>query len=394
MSEDIELLILDDEPLETEEELEAPEDTPTGALVQPPPGFEDTNLKWMKWGPLVVAYGPGIGPHFLTDLAYRRRENMGIVCVIYGPPGSGKTFFGLTTAMALDPNFDVEKQVLFKREQIMNIISKRTPVKPGQALIIDESQFSISARTWGNSQQVELMQHLAALRSRNFILFIIVLGPDMLDKIVREFQITHKIFMKRRGLGQVQTIEQGPKYTYDRNLSKDCYLPLPNSWPECEDDMLKTPPQGCLEPSCLRCHWCGLVDGLWDKREKWDELGFTPCRRGRAKYERAKAIFLESEADRVIQSDKPRVRLTEEARRLAISNRITEIVLTDKNHLGVESMRDAVEKETMIRPSEKETMKDREWYENTFPEKIKAMRESKILDRETKKAAAKEVKRN
>lgn len=359
------------------------------SVADPPPGYEDTNLKWQKWGPVVVAFGPGIGPHLLQDLTWRKNENMSIVCIIYGPPGSGKTYFGLTTAMILDPDFDVSTQVLFSREQIMNIISKRVDVKPGQALIIDESQFSLLNRTWGNSTQVELIQHLAALRSRNFILFIIVLSPEMLDKIMREFQITHKIFMKKRGVGQVQILNQGSKYSYLSNLSKDCEMPLPNSWPECEDDLLKVPKSGCVDPSCLRCHWGGLVDGLWEKRNKWGELGFIPCNRGRAVYERLKAAFLEAEAEKSIQNDKPRERLTDATRKLAITDSINDIILTDKNHLSVESMRDAVEKVTGIRPSDKETMRDRQWFESTFPEKIQVMRDAK---KAAKIAAIKEIK--
>lgn len=393
MSEDedlVEILVEDEAVDETAAELMGPDEEGLIApsMAPPPPGYEDTDLKWMKWGPVLVAFGPGIAPHYLQDLSWRRRENLGIVVVIYGPPGSGKTYFGLSTALILDEEFDVEKQVLFSREQIMGIISKRIKVKPGQALIVDESQFSISARTWGNTRQVELMQHLAALRSRNFVLIIVVLNPEMLDKIMREFQITHKVFMKRRGVAQVQIMKQGSRYSYLENLSKDCELPLPDSWPECEEDMKKDPPSGCLNPSCLRCHDCGLVDGLWEKRDKWPEIGFKPCMRTRAIYERMKSSFLESEADKAIENDKPQEKLTDDARRLAITAKIDSIPLTDKNHLSVEAMRDAVEAETGTRPSEKETMRDRVWYETTFP----AMIQKKRDDKKAAKKAAQEVK--
>jgi hypothetical protein len=347
--------------------------------TQPHKGHEKPRLKWQEWGPVLIAMGPGYGPHFLKDLAHRRDENESIVVVIYGGGGSGKTYFGLTTAMILDPEFTVERQVLFSRQQLMDVISNKTKIDPGQALVIDESQFSVSARTWGNVDQVEIMQHLAALRSRNLILFIIILGTEMLDKIIRNFTITHKVFMLKRGVGRVYSFEQGPiRPPFPKTLSKDCVMPLPDSWPEIDGD------KGCENPHCLRCHHSGIVDGYWEKRENWDKIGFKPCLRQRSRYERLKKAFLEGEAAKSADKHQSKLKLSDETRRLALTEAISRIPLTDKNHLNLDSIMDEVEKATRIRPRHREAIKDRLWYETTFPEAIQAKKLEKRHPHEEK----------
>lgn len=337
----------------------------------PPPGWEESKLKWRRWGPVLVALGMGIGPHFFRDITIRRNENQSIIIVVYGMGGTGKTYWSLSAALILDEDFEVERQVLFTREQIMDIISNKTKINPGQCLIIDESQFTMMSRTFGNADQIELMQHIAALRSRNFIIFVNILDVEMLDKIMKKFEITHKVFMKERGMGQIQVIKQNMSYIYPENLSKECHLPLPDSWNECEEDVeLK---HGCEDPMCLRCHWSGIVDGLWERRDQWEALGFTPCMRQRARMERIKKAYLEAKANESIQrKEGATTTLSQEARRLAITEDFDAITLTAKNRLNLNSIGDVVEKKLSGRPSEKVLIRDRDWAEKTFPDKMAA----------------------
>jgi hypothetical protein len=348
----------------------------------PPPGWEDAGLKWRKWGPVLVALGMGIAPHFLRDVTIRRNENQSIVIVVYGMGGTGKTYWSLTASLILDEDFEVERQVLFTREQIMDIISNKTKIKPGQCLIIDESQFTMMSRTFGAADQIELMQHIAALRSRNFIIFVNILDVEMLDKIMKKFEITHKVFMKKRGVGQIQIIKQNMSYTYPENLSQECHLPLPDSWPECAEDMEVK--HGCEDPMCLRCYWSGIIDGLWERHEQWETLGFKPCSRQRARMERIKKMYLEAKANESIQKKTGKSsKLTEEVRHLDAVTNFSKLTLTAKNRINLNSIGDLYQELHPDEPrvSEKVLIRDRDWVEKNCKDKF----EKSIMEKKAKK---------
>ncbi len=325
--------------------------TPEPGFELPPYGYNG-KLKWQNWGGWLNAVGPGWGAHTLNDIAERRDKNKANIIAICGPPGEGKTYAGIALSQILDPTFDVRRQVLFSREQIMNVIDGTTEIDSGQCIIIDESQFSMNARNFANTDQIDIMNHLAAIRARGFIIFIIVLDSSMLDKIARGFILTHKMFMLQRGHARVYRYKMGPltKEPYPETLDDDFEIPMPDS----------NGPGSCIK-HCLTCKASGLAKGRWKSRFKWKNEGFKPCQHQRAIYERLKRRFLETNAanDNAKHNKKPKV--TQSDRRLCIVDHINKISVTAKKKPDLGSIADICEEKTGERPTFRACQDDRTW---------------------------------
>jgi energy-coupling factor transporter ATP-binding protein EcfA2 len=346
-------------------------------FVKPPKGYEDWPLKWQKWGEWKAALGPSCAPHFLNDVSKRRRRNEGVIVAVYGPPGSGKTYFALTLCQILDPKFDVKKQIIFTREQFLDIVNNPNILEAGQCLIIDETQFSMLSREFSDPDQIIFMKHLSAIRHRNFIIFLIVLNITMLDKIARDFTLSHKIFMLDRGQGRVYRYQMGPlsKEPYPKTIDHKLTLPLP-------DSNYKT---GCKNPYCLSCEHSGLTRTRWINRDKWMTQEFDPCMHQRAEYERMKRQFLEDRAQEAVDIYTPKPKATVESRHLALLECIDHIGITDKGHLNYDDMQLEIEKATNAKVSNQNLRSDRIWFENTHPEIIVFKKAEKKANKEKNK---------
>lgn len=325
--------------------------TPEPGFALPPYGYNG-RLKWQDWGGWLNAVGPGWGAHTLNDIAERREKNKANIVAVCGPPGEGKTYAALTLAQILDPAFDVKKQVLFTREQIMNVIDGTTEIDSGQCLIIDESQFSMNARNFANTDQIDMMKHLAAIRSRGFIIFIIVLDATMLDKIARGFLLTHRMFMLQRGHARVYRYKMWPlaKEPYPETLDDDFEIPMPDS----------NGPGSCIK-HCLTCRASGLAKGRWKSRLKWRENGFQPCQHQRAIYERLKRRFLETSAanDTVRHRKTPKV--NQAARRLILIENVDKLYITAKKVPDLGSITDLYTDKFGEKPIYRDVQDDRIW---------------------------------
>lgn len=328
-------------------------------------------VKWFPWGKAESAAGvPGLGPHVLNEFARRRNNKESVICAVYGGPGVGKTYWALAAAQLLDPKFDASKQILFSREQILNVVNGATKIQRGQVLIIDEAQFSMLSRSFANVDQITTINQLVAIRSRGFIIFIVILGVSMLDKIARDFSLSHKAFLLHRGHARVYAFKQSPlsKEPYPETLSDDCRLPLPDSLP------LKGR-KGCLNPFCLTCEFSGLLDKAWNKRNKWDELGFTPCKRGKAVYERDKRAFLEQHALDDMEKRKPRAVTGLETFKVALLDHIKTIGTTEKGHLNLDDIAETLNDAVGSKPPVRMTRVLRTWYEDNHSDEMKRRKE-------------------
>jgi len=267
---------------------------PQGAFAQqefidPPPGYEGVN-RWMNWHNIGIEFGSGYSPHLLNELQSKRKNIEACIVVVTGTGGKGKTYSILRLAELIDQKFDVDLQVPYGGDDFLLLIGPDSPLKMGQIIIVDESQFAMSNRDWYVDLQKDLMKQMEAVRSKGLIIFIVALSEAVLDVIARNYVITHKIHLMSRGHARAYIYNLGPfsKGPFPTTLSKDTSLLLPGA-------------EYCEAPTCLKCRFSGLQRALWKGRHNWDKRGALICYTIRARYERKKKEFLERMANETIE---------------------------------------------------------------------------------------------
>ena len=265
--------------------------TPKGldeGLVPTPPRFaerdEEENVKTYRYGHTLWARGGNYGTQIVDEIHRRRNNNESIVITVTGPPGSGKTYFGMRFAQKLDKKFHINdipapalnkdsSQLAFGREHLSYLTGPHSPVKRGQVIELDESHFGVGARSWHNTDQQELTNYIAAIRSKGFVLIIVVLHTEMIDKLIRNFVINYEFYLVKRGEAIVyrRFFPQHSDKVFRKRLGR-MQLLLP------DEDL-------CNYGSCLRCK---------ELKKESDER----CETLRAIYERRKDEFLSQRSEK------------------------------------------------------------------------------------------------
>lgn len=248
---------------------------------------EGKPIKVMNWHGYYVRLGSNKSPFFYNEIQNRRNKNKSNIIVITGSPGEGKTYCAIRLAEVFDPHFDPELQIIFTRPQLLHVIGEKSPLKRGQVIIIDEAHYGMGSRRWMETVQKDLMDALASVRSRGFIILIVSLHIDMLDKIVRKYVLSFMIHMEDRGVGIVYRLYT-PRFA--RELYKTRLGKLKLRLPQAEY---------CDHPDCLTCKY---VTG--------------ECETTRAIYERNKKAFIDNASKlaeaRAIEREQMVVRINKE----------------------------------------------------------------------------------
>ena len=228
-----------------------------------------TKQKLYNWNGYGIIVGPGHNTHILDDIQHRINKVKQNMIIVVGDPGEGKSYFGLRLAQIIDKYFDPETQIVFERLHLLSLIGFNSPLKMGQVIIIDEAQFIAGARRWYDDVQKDVMDHIEAIRSKGFVIIIVALNLNLLDKIIRRYVINKMMKMRNRGFARVYRIwtAQFTDKPYRKTIG-DMSLRLPDA-------------ELCDFPNCLTCkHLNGYSK---DKRK---------CMTIRAIYERRKRSFL------------------------------------------------------------------------------------------------------
>lgn len=216
-------------------------------------------IKVMNWHGFNVQIGSFKSPFFFNEIQNRRNRNKSNIIVITGSPGEGKTYFGIRLAEIFDKKFNPKTQIVFTRPQLLHVIGEKSPLKRGQVIVIDEAHYGMGSRRWMENVQKDLMDALASVRSRGYVIIIVCLHIQMLDVIIRKYVLSFMIHMEDRGVGIAYRLytPRFAKELYKTRLGKVRLL-LPNA-------------EICDYPDCLECEhnkMCYTTRAIYERRKK------------------------------------------------------------------------------------------------------------------------------
>lgn len=277
--------------------------------------------KVMNWHGYAVGIGTGEAPWFFNSIQASITKQESIVILFTGPPGKGKTYAGIRLAEIFDKRFDPDIQCVMDRLDTLKLISGARKLRRGQIILIDESQFGMSARRWGEKEQQELMEFMAAARYLGLIIIIVSLHISMIDSIARKHIIKHHIHIEERGRGVVYLLQMG------RFMKDVHYFP-----PRKGQIILQLPNYGlCAAATCLTC----------GHRED--------CQTIRARYERIKIGFLVARAMKSAEMSEQRAksrRQIPERRIIAhVAGLGEEIMMTSRGNIDNAWLQEIVERD-------------------------------------------------
>jgi len=257
-------------PMEVKER--KPHVNPPGSYTGPPVWYKGKNL-WRNWHKFRVMEGPGRMPFFSQTIEERKGAGRSCIILLTGPPGEGKTYSALRIAQKLDPKFRIldnppddpaqdSSQVAFSREHLLYLLGNNSPLKRGQVIIIDESQYAMGSRRWYEDIQKDLMETFEAIRSKGLIIMIVALHLDILDVIIRKYVLSYMIYLEKRGFGTVYHL-QTPRFSSEMMKRKIGRIRL-----------LLPGYEQCKNTGCLTCRHlfarphCMNIRAIYERRKK------------------------------------------------------------------------------------------------------------------------------
>jgi len=231
------------------------------------------------YGHTIFLKGGAFSTAIIDEILRKINNQESVVVIVSGEPGSGKTYFAMRLAQILDQKFhctDIPElppkedhgQIAFSREHLTHLVSSDSPLKRTQVICIDESHFGLGSRDFQNREQKDLINLLSAIRSRGYVLIVVVLHSSMIDKVLRDYIFNLECHMTKRGTATVYR-RWFPQFGDKVHSKKLGTL------------QLQLPDEGlCNYPTCLDCPWLNKSP---DER----------CETIRAIYERRKSLFLD-----------------------------------------------------------------------------------------------------
>jgi len=263
-------------PIETTEKAPGQVANPTVPLPKTFKHLKRQGFKAQKYGHSINVTGPGLSTQIMDEIIGKQNNNESVVIVITGSPGKGKTYIGLRWAQKLDPKFHIndtpppepnedDGQVTFDRKHIQHLVGANSPLKRTQVIVMDEFHFGGGARNWQDKAQKKLVNLISAIRSKGFVLIIVVLSTKMVDLYVRDFVLNYQFNVTSRGhaIAYRRWFPEGAKEAHRKRLGiMDMRLP--------DQDL-------CNYQDCFKCKWlhaseskrCETDRAIYERRKEW-----------------------------------------------------------------------------------------------------------------------------
>jgi len=163
--------------------------------------YKQGKLSWVSW------------------VQKRIRENLNFNSLTTGETGSGKSWFDLSFAYAIDKDFEI-RQVVFDFKNLMQLLqSEWFHNKKWKVVIFEEMQTSISNRQWQGLVNKLFNYLLSTYRHRNVILLMNSPYADFIDSHTKK--LIHTVFEVRGHNNKTKKTHVRPKILqYNSKLKK------------------------------------------------------------------------------------------------------------------------------------------------------------------------------
>lgn len=136
----------------------------------------------------------------VTWIKRRIKRNQNCISITTGPTGSGKSYANISLCMEIDPEFNVERQVVFKLTDLMRLINDDWFKKlKWKQIIFEELQVTSSNRSWQSAVNKMLNYLLSTFRHQNIILYFNAPYQDFIDS--QSLKLVHMI-LETRGVNR------------------------------------------------------------------------------------------------------------------------------------------------------------------------------------------------
>ena len=110
--------------------------------------------------------------------------NQDYKAVFTGECGRGKSYAALRLAETIQPDFNIERQLVFRADEFLRLMNSDLP--KGSVIIWDEASTSLDARDFNTIFNKLLNNVLVTMRYRNYVLLFSVPSTAFIDKRARE----------------------------------------------------------------------------------------------------------------------------------------------------------------------------------------------------------------
>jgi len=126
-----------------------------------------------------------------------QRVDKDYIIIIDGGTGSGKSTIGIKLAIVGCPWFDLKKDIIFSRDEL---IEKISTARPGSFILVDEAINILFKRDFATKKQKFIIKLLDMCRDRNLCLILCVPNFWSMDKHILEGRVKLRMHIARTGL--------------------------------------------------------------------------------------------------------------------------------------------------------------------------------------------------